>query len=64
MGAMLAYLDHHATTPCEPAVVAAMAPWWNERWANPSSRLYRPALEAAAAVDQARSRVAALVGAG
>ena len=41
-----------------------MAPWWNERWANPSSRLYRPALEAAAAVDQARSRVAALVGAG
>ncbi|MFM7551196.1 MAG: cysteine desulfurase family protein [Cyanobacteriota bacterium] len=61
---MLAYLDHHATTPCEPAVVAAMAPWWNERWANPSSRLYRPALEAAAAVDQARSRVAALVGAG
>lgn len=60
---MLAYLDHHATTPCDPAVLAAMAPWWSERWANPSSRLYRPALEAAAAVEHARSRVAALLGA-
>jgi cysteine desulfurase len=58
---MLAYLDHHATTPCEPAVVAAMAPWWNERWANPSSRLYRPALAAAAAVDQARGQLQALL---
>jgi cysteine desulfurase len=58
---MLAYLDHHATTPCDPAVVDAMAPWWSERWANPSSRLYRPALEAAAAVEHARMRVAALL---
>ncbi len=58
---MLAYLDHHATTPCDPAVVAAMAPWWNERWANPSSRLYRPALEAAAAVDHARAQLQALL---
>ncbi|MEB3322319.1 MAG: cysteine desulfurase family protein [Synechococcaceae cyanobacterium] len=60
---MLAYLDHHATTPCDPEVVAAMAPWWSERFANPSSRLYRPALEAAAAVEQARGRVARAVGA-
>jgi cysteine desulfurase len=59
---MLAYLDHHATTPCDPAVVAAMAPWWSERFANPSSRLYRPALEAAAAVEQGRQRLAAAVG--
>jgi cysteine desulfurase len=50
---MLAYLDHHATTPCDPAVVAAMAPWWSEQFANPASRLYRPALEAAAAVERA-----------
>ncbi len=60
---MLAYLDHNATTPCDPAVVEAMAPWWTERFANPSSRLYRPALEAAAAVEQARGRVARAVGA-
>jgi cysteine desulfurase len=58
MGSMLAYLDHHATTPCDPAVLAAMAPWWNGNFANPSSRLYRPALEAAAAVEIARGRVA------
>jgi len=50
---MLAYLDHHATTPCDPAVIEAMAPWWTEQSANPSSRLYRPALEAAAAVANA-----------
>jgi cysteine desulfurase len=61
---MLAYLDHHATTPCDPAVRQAMEPWWSERFANPASRLYRPALEAAAAVDLARGRVAAAVGAG
>jgi cysteine desulfurase len=58
---MLAYLDHHATTPCDRAVQEAMAPWWSERWANPSSRLYRPALEAAAAVEHGRERVAALL---
>ena len=55
---MLAYLDHHATTPCDAAVLAAMAPWWSEQFANPSSRLYRPALEAAAAVAIAREQVA------
>jgi len=60
---MLAYLDHHATTPCDPAVVQAMAPWWSEHFANPSHRLHRPALEAAAAVELARRRVAGAVGA-
>ena len=56
---MLAYLDHHATTPCDAAVLGAMAPWWHEQFANPSSRLYRPALEAAAAVERARQALAA-----
>jgi cysteine desulfurase len=60
---MLAYLDHHATTPCDPAVVDAMAPWWNEQFANPASRLYRPALEAAAAVAMAQGQVARGLGA-
>ncbi|MEB3170517.1 MAG: cysteine desulfurase family protein [Synechococcaceae cyanobacterium] len=58
---MLAYLDHHATTPCDPAVLEAMAPWWHGSFANPSSRLYRPALEAAAAVERAREVLAAAV---
>ncbi|EDY39027.1 cysteine desulfurase involved in Fe-S cluster formation [Cyanobium sp. PCC 7001] len=55
---MLAYLDHHASTPCDPAVQAAMEPWWSVHAANPSSRLHRPALEAAAAVERARGQVA------
>lgn len=59
---MLPYLDHHATTPCDPAVVAAMAPWWNERFGNPSNRLHRQGLEAAAALDLARRRLATAVG--
>ncbi|MFM7640086.1 MAG: cysteine desulfurase family protein [Cyanobium sp.] len=59
---MLTYLDHHATTPCASEVVDAMAPWWQEHFANPSSRLYRPALEASAAVEHARSRVGQALG--
>ncbi len=59
---MLTYLDHHASTPCDPAVVEVMAPWWTDHPANPSSRLHRPSLEAAAAVDIARQQVAAALG--
>ena len=60
---MFAYLDHQASTPCDPAVLAAMAPWWSEHPANASSRGHRPGLEAAAAVERARERVAAALGA-
>ena len=60
---MLAYLDHQASTPCDPAVVAAMAPWWSEHPANASSRGHRPGLEAAAAVERARAQVATALGA-
>ena len=56
------YLDHHATTPCDGAVVEAMAPWWSEHCGNPSSRLHRPGLEAAAAVEQARGQIATALG--
>jgi len=56
------YLDHQATTPCEPAVVEAMAPWWNEQFANPASRSHRPGLLAAAAVEQARGQIAGGLG--
>jgi cysteine desulfurase len=41
-----------------------MAPWWQEQFANPSSRLYRPALEASAAVEHARAQVGAALGMG
>jgi cysteine desulfurase len=61
MVTMLAYLDHHATTPCATEVLQAMEPWWRQSFANPSSRLYRPALEAAAAVELARRRLAGVL---
>ena len=32
------YLDHNATTPPAPAVLAAMLPVFSEVWANPSSQ--------------------------
>ncbi len=53
------YLDHQATTPCDPEVVAAMAPWWSDGFANPSSRLHRPGLEAAAQLGCSREQLAA-----
>lgn len=55
------YLDHAATTPCDPRVVAAMLPYFTERFANPSS-LYRPAQVARQAVEAARERIAAILG--
>ena len=56
------YLDHNATTPCDPAVVEAMAPYWSQQFANPSQRGHRPGLAAAVAVDQARQTVADALG--
>ncbi|MCT0231370.1 cysteine desulfurase [Synechococcus sp. CS-1324] len=56
------YLDYQATTPCAPEVVEAMEPYWSELFANPSSRLHRPGLEAATAVEQAREQLAAQLG--
>ena len=56
------YLDHNATTPLDPAVLAAMLPWLESRFGNPSSR-HGWGRAARQAVDEARQRVAAAVGA-
>lgn len=56
------YLDHHATTPCDPAVVEAMRPYWTEHFGNASSS-HPYGTRAAAAVDLAREQVATLIGA-
>ena len=56
------YLDHNATTPCDAAVVEAMAPYWSEHFANPSQRGHRPGLAAAVAVDQGRQTMADALG--
>ena len=62
MAAAPIYLDHQASTPCDPKVVAAMAPHWNEEFANPSSRSHLPGLAAAGQVEQAREVMAASFG--
>ncbi|MDA1010162.1 MAG: cysteine desulfurase family protein [Chloroflexi bacterium] len=56
------YLDHAATTPPDPRVTEAMLPYLSEYWHNPSS-IYVEAQEARRAIDQARARIAALIGA-
>jgi cysteine desulfurase len=54
--------DHNATTPVDPAVLAAMLPWFSERCGNASS-LHEYGRAARRAIDEARGRVAAAVGA-
>ena len=56
------YFDHNATTPLDPAVLAAMQPWLAERHGNASSR-HEYGRAARAAIDEARGKVAAAVGA-
>ncbi|MDK2891327.1 MAG: cysteine desulfurase [Methanoculleus sp.] len=55
-------MDHAATTPVRPEVVETMLPYFSERFGNPSS-LYSLAREAEEAVEEARGRVAAAIGA-
>jgi cysteine desulfurase len=57
------YLDHAATTPCDPRVVEAMLPYFTAVFGNPGSRNHRFGWEAEAAVDKAREQVAAVLGA-
>ncbi|WP_018992303.1 cysteine desulfurase family protein [Aromatoleum toluclasticum] len=56
------YLDWNSTAPLEPAVREAMLPWLGSRFGNASSR-HEYGRQARAAVDEARARVAAAVGA-
>lgn len=56
------YLDNNATTPCDPRVVEKMLPYFSEIYGNPSNGLHQQGREAAKAVDEARQKVANLVG--
>ena len=56
------YFDHNATTPVEPAVVDAMLPWLTRNFGNASSR-HDFGRAARRAIDEARSQVAAAIGA-
>ncbi len=56
------YFDHNATTPVDPEVLAAMQPWFSEKFGNASS-IHSFGQEARAAVEKAREQVARLLGA-
>ena len=58
------YLDHHATTPVDPRVLEAMLPFFTEDFGNPSSATHEYGWRAEAAVEDARERLAAAIGAG
>jgi cysteine desulfurase len=59
----MVYMDYHATTPVDPEVVQAMVPYFSDKFGNAASRQYRLGWEANSAVEDARARVAALIGA-
>lgn len=56
------YLDHNATTPIDPVVLAAMLPWLESQYGNASSR-HEYGRQARQAIDEARQRVAVAVNA-
>jgi cysteine desulfurase len=48
------YLDHHATTPCDPRVVEKMLPFFSEHFGNPASITHAHGRKASQAVEDAR----------
>ena len=55
------YLDYQATTPVDPRVLAAMLPWFTEKFGNPASITHAYGREAEAAVERARGQLASLI---
>ena len=55
------YLDYHATTPVDPAVLEAMLPFFTERFGNAASKQHAYGWDAQEAVARARRQVADLI---
>jgi cysteine desulfurase len=55
------YLDHAASTPTDPQVVEAMLPYFSEIYGN-ASGLHKQARGSARAIDEARQKVAHILG--
>lgn len=58
---IMIYLDYAATTPVDERVLAKMMPFFRDSFGNPSS-IHRPGQKAETAVDEAREKVAAVLG--
>ncbi|MFQ6066194.1 MAG: cysteine desulfurase NifS [bacterium] len=56
------YLDHNSTTPLHPEVLEEMLPYYKEAFGNPST-IYSFGQETRKATDEAREKVANLIGA-
>ena len=63
MSDRLTYLDHQASTPADPRVVEAMAPYWREYFGHPASGQHAFGWAAERALETAREQVGALLSA-
>ncbi len=59
----LVYLDNAATTRVDPRVLEAMLPYFCDKYGNAASQYYELGRQSRAALDQAREKLAALLGA-
>lgn len=57
------YLDNNATTPVDERVLAAMLPYFKDRFGNAASRTHAFGWDAEDAVDRAREQIASLINA-
>ncbi|MFN3996380.1 cysteine desulfurase family protein [Algoriphagus sp.] len=57
------YLDYNSTTPCAPEVIDAMLPFFGANFGNAASKNHPYGWVAENAVDEAREKVAQLIGA-
>jgi cysteine desulfurase len=63
MSEMPIYMDHHATTPVDQRVLAAMLPYFEARFGNAASRAHAHGKVARDAAERGRTQVAGLIGA-